>query len=85
MRRVYLAFYRRRNKQVAKRTKRRVVMIHKYERGRPSESVPGRGWLGRYGLHEVVGIAKRAKFNDVESDELISLNGVVDIGIVKVA
>jgi hypothetical protein len=60
-------------------------MVHKYERGRPSERVPGRRWLGRYGLHEVVGIAKRPKFNDAESDELISLDNVVDIGIVKIA
>jgi hypothetical protein len=60
-------------------------MVHKYERGGPSERVPGRGWLGRYWLQEVVAIAKGAKFNDVESDELVSLDGVVDIGIVKVA
>jgi len=60
-------------------------MVYKYERGRPSERVPGGRWLGRYRLHEVVGIAKRAKFNDTESDELVSLDGVVDIGFVKIA
>jgi hypothetical protein len=59
-------------------------MVHVYKGCRSSESVPGRRLLGGYGLHEVVGIAKRAKFNDAESDELISLNGIVDIGVVEV-
>jgi hypothetical protein len=61
-----------------------VIVVHKYKGGRPPERVPGRRLLGGYGLHEVVGIAKRAHFNDAESDELIPLNGVVGIGVVEI-
>jgi hypothetical protein len=59
-------------------------MVHKYKGSGPPERVPGRGLLRGYGLHEVVVIAKRTQFNDAESDELVSLNGVVDIGVVEV-
>jgi hypothetical protein len=76
VRRVDLVIQRRRNVQVAEWE---VIVVHKYKGGRPPERVPGRGLLGGHGLHEVVDIAKRAKFNDAESDKLIPLNGVVDI------
>jgi hypothetical protein len=59
-------------------------MVHKYKGSGPPEGVPGRGLLRGYGLHEVVVIAKRAQFNDAESDELIPLDGVVDIRVVKI-
>ena len=58
-------------------------MVHEYEGSRSPERVPC-GRLRRR-LHEVVGIANRTELGDAESDELITLNGVVNIGVVEIA
>jgi len=82
MRRVHLAIQRRRNEQV---TEWEVIMVHEYEGIRSPKGVPcGRLW-GGHGVDEVVGVATRTKFDDAESDELIPLDGIVDMGAVEIS
>jgi hypothetical protein len=80
MRRVH---QRRRNEQV---TERKVIMVHEYEgMGSPKGAPSGRLWRRGHGVDEVVGVATRTKFDDTESDELIPLDGIVDIGAVEIS
>ena len=60
-------------------------MVHEYEGSRSPGRVPCGRWQRRRGLDEVVSIANRTESDDAESDGLIVLNGVIDIGVVEIA
>jgi len=60
-------------------------MVHKYEGSRFPGRVPCGRLRRRRGLDEVVGIANRTESDRAESDGLIGLNGVIDIGVVEIA